>query len=62
MSGCSRRWKVHGQEMAEDWYCRGKGANKTGRCSKQKLMRHRMFTKEGELVATCVQEVQGKQT
>jgi acyl-CoA thioesterase len=48
--------------MAEDWYCRGKGASKVRQCSKQKLKRHRMFTKEGELVATCVQEVHGKQT
>ena len=33
------------------------GLGKWGRSSKQKLTRHRMFTKDGELVATCVQEV-----
>jgi acyl-CoA thioesterase 8 len=37
MSGCLRRWKVRGREMAEDWYCRGKGMDERRRCSKQKL-------------------------
>ena len=62
MSGCLQKWKVHGRGMAEDWYCKGKGADERMRCSKQKLKRYRMFTKEGELVATCVQEVDGKRT
>lgn len=48
-----RRWQRAGAAEVRGWTER--------RCSKQKLTRHRMFTKDGELVATCVQEVRDKQ-